>query len=118
MHHGSADSKKGNHLGKDLPPGLASGGNGLEILFAPSPSIRSRSMKRRTTVVEGPLAFRMRRSAAAHNRELGLEILTLPQLAARLAGGFNHLAERAVLFNAINAALAEDGYSELESVRR
>jgi hypothetical protein len=75
-------------------------------------------MKRRTAIVEGPLAFRMRRSAAAHNHELGLEILTLPQLAARLVGGFSRLAEREVLFNAINAALVEDGYFELESVRR
>jgi len=42
-------------------------------------------MHRRTIVVEGPLALRIR--AAAQN-ESKLEILTLPQLAARLAGGF------------------------------
>ncbi len=45
-------------------------------------------MKRCTVVVDGPLAFRMRRLAAARDRDLGLEIFTLPLLAARLAGGF------------------------------
>ena len=45
-------------------------------------------MNRRTVVVEGPLAFRMRRLAAARNAEAGLQIMTLPALAACLAGGF------------------------------
>ncbi len=45
-------------------------------------------MKRRTIVVEGPLAFRMRRIVAARRAEAGIQIMTLPQLAARLAGGF------------------------------
>ena len=42
----------------------------------------------RTLVVEGPLALRTERLAAARRREIGLQILTLPLLAARLAGGF------------------------------
>jgi len=44
-------------------------------------------MSRRTVVVEGPLAFGMKRVAAARSMEAGLRIMTLPQLAARLAGG-------------------------------
>ena len=42
-------------------------------------------MNRRTVIVEGPLAFRMRRIAAARQGEAGVQIMTLPQLAARLA---------------------------------
>ena len=43
---------------------------------------------RRTGVVEGPLAFQMRRLAAARANDSGLQIFNLPQVAARLAGGF------------------------------
>ena len=75
-------------------------------------------MKRRAIVVDGPLAFRMRRLAAARDRELGLEILTLPQLAARLAGGFCRPAHEDVLFPAINTALEQGGYTQLDGVRR
>lgn len=41
-------------------------------------------MKRRTIVVEGPFAFRMRRIVATRRGEAGLQIMTLPQLAARI----------------------------------
>jgi hypothetical protein len=44
-------------------------------------------MKRRVIVVDGPLAFRMRRVEAARASVLGLEVLSLPLLATRLAGG-------------------------------
>jgi len=71
---------------------------------------------RRVVVVEGPLAFRMRRVQAARGRELGLEILTIPQLAARLAGGFCSPADEEVLYPAISRALAEGGLAELASV--
>lgn len=74
-------------------------------------------MKRRAVVVDGPLAFRMRRLAAARDRELGLEILTLPQLAVRLAGGFCRPAHGEILFPAINAALEQGGYAQLNGVR-
>ena len=46
----------------------------------------------RTVIVEGPLALRMRRFAAARDGETGLQIMTLPLLAARLAGGFSRPA--------------------------
>ena len=34
-------------------------------------------MNRRTVIVEGPLAFRMRRIAAAREAEAGVQIMTL-----------------------------------------
>jgi hypothetical protein len=49
-------------------------------------------MKRHTIVVEGPLAFRMRRIVAAQRAEAGMQIMTLPQLAARRVGGFTRPA--------------------------
>lgn len=61
-------------------------------------------MKRRTVVVEGPLAFRMRRIAAARRGETGVQILTMPQLAARLAGGFTQPARSEDLDTATRAA--------------
>jgi hypothetical protein len=75
-------------------------------------------MNRTTVVVEGPLAFRMRRIEAARRGEAGLQILTLPQLAARLAGGFIRPARSQDLDHAIRLALAAGGFAELERVRQ
>jgi hypothetical protein len=75
-------------------------------------------MKRRAVLVEAPLAFRMRRLEAARVGEIGLEVLTLPLIASRLAGGFTHLADRSALSTAIAAALDEGGFHDLEEVRR
>ena len=74
-------------------------------------------MIRRTVIVEGPLAFRMRRIDAARRGEAGLQILTLPQLAARLAGGFIRPARSQDLDPAIRVALEAIGFAELERVR-
>jgi RecB family exonuclease len=74
-------------------------------------------MKRRTIVVEGPLAFRMRRIAAARDGELGIQIMTLPLLAARLAGGFIQPASHPQLLAAIRTALDEGGFEDLEGLR-
>ncbi len=74
------------------------------------------SVNRRVVVVEGPLAFRMRRVQAARDGDLGLEILTIPQLAARLAGGFSRPADEEVLYPAISRALAEEGLTDLAPV--
>ena len=41
-----------------------------------------------TVVVDGPLALRVRRLDAARDRGTGRQVMTLPLLAARLAGGF------------------------------
>lgn len=75
-------------------------------------------MKRRTIVVEGPLAFGMRRIVAARRGETGVQILTMPQLAARLAGGFTQPARSEDLDPAIRAALEAGGFAELENIRQ
>jgi len=71
----------------------------------------------RTAVVEGSLASQMRRAAAARANECGLQIMNLPQLAARLAGGFTAPVTAEVLDPAIRRALDEGGFVELEAVR-
>lgn len=73
-------------------------------------------MKRATIVVEGSLAFAMNRAAAAKSASIGLEVVTLPRLAARLAGGFVQPADAGVLMPAIVSALGEGGFAELERV--
>lgn len=67
----------------------------------------------RTVVVDGPLALRMARLRAARAGATGLQILTLPQLAARLAGGFVRPALREDIEPALGRALAEGGFAEL-----
>src|ERR1700732_1938966 len=74
-------------------------------------------MNRRTVVVEGPLAFRMRRLAAARGSETGLQIVTLPLLATRLAGGFRRPARSQDVEPAIRLALDAPGFAELEAIR-
>lgn len=71
----------------------------------------------RTVLVEGPLAFQMRRFSAAQVNDCGLQILNLPQAAARLAGGFTIAASAEQLEPAIQDALDEGGFAELEHVR-
>ena len=74
-------------------------------------------MKRRTVAVESTLAFRTSRIDAAHRGEFGLQIFTLPLLAARIARGFNRPARSQDLDSAIRAALDCGGFAELEGVR-
>ena len=74
-------------------------------------------MIRRTVIVEGPLALNMRRIAAAREAEAGVQIMSLPQLAARLAGGFTRPARSEDLDPAIQSALEAGGFAELESIR-
>jgi RecB family exonuclease len=59
----------------------------------------------------------MRRAEAARANECGLQILNLPQLAARLAGGFAAPVTVEQLDLAIRWALEEGGFVELEGVR-
>jgi hypothetical protein len=61
----------------------------------------------RTAVLDGPLAFRMRRVAAARANECGLQIFNFPQLAARLAGGFKCPIAPDILEPAVQDALGE-----------
>lgn len=74
-------------------------------------------MQRRTIIVDGPLAFRMRRIEAARAGEIGVDILTLPLLAARLAGGFARPATGADIEQAARAALDNGGFATLERAR-
>lgn len=74
-------------------------------------------MQIRTTVIEGSLALQMRRAIAARTNECGLQIMSLPQLAARLAGGFMTPLAKGNLDLAIQRALAEGMFAELEAVR-
>lgn len=74
-------------------------------------------MQRRTIIVDGPLAFRMRRIGAARAGETGVEILTLPLLAARLAGGFIRPALTADVEQAVRRALDEGGFEAIDAAR-
>lgn len=75
------------------------------------------TFRTRTAVVGGALGYQMRRAAAARANECGLQILNLPQLAARLAGGFVTPVTVEQLDLAVQRALDEGGFVELEGVR-
>jgi PD-(D/E)XK nuclease superfamily len=73
-------------------------------------------VSRSTFIVDGPLALRSRRLAAAREGAIGRDILTLPLLAARLAGGFIMPLGTDALFPAIQAALAAGEFKDIASV--
>lgn len=73
--------------------------------------------QRSTLIVDGPLALHMQRAAAARAGAVGREIMTLPQLASHMAGGFLRLAGPEQLYPAIRSALAQGGFAELDAVR-
>ncbi|MFG3598392.1 hypothetical protein [Bradyrhizobium sp. RDI18] len=75
------------------------------------------TFRARTAIVGGALAFQMRRAPAARSNECGLQILTIPQLAARLPGGFTTSISSEHLDLAVQRALAEGGFLELETDR-
>lgn len=56
------------------------------------------------------VAYRTQRLEAAQRAEPGLDVLTLPLLAARLAGGFLRAADRAVLVPLISRVLLDGGF--------
>lgn len=74
-------------------------------------------MKRVTRIISGPLALKVQRLQAARDGALGLEVTTLPLLAARLAGGFSRPATPEDLQPAIRAALDAGGPGDLDAVR-
>lgn len=74
-------------------------------------------MQRITRVVSGPLALRMERLKAARTNSLGVEVTTLPLMAARLAGGFRRPAAAEEVQPAIRDALQAGDFEELEGVR-
>jgi hypothetical protein len=67
-------------------------------------------------VVDGPLALRMQRLDAAREGATGRQILTLPLLAARLAGGFIAPASQEILYPVIRQALDAGGYEDIGKV--
>ncbi len=71
---------------------------------------------RSTHVVDGMLALRSARAAAARDGAIGREIVTLPLLAARLVGGFATPAGTDVLYPAIQAALASESFGDIGTV--
>ncbi|TIQ37184.1 MAG: PD-(D/E)XK nuclease family protein [Mesorhizobium sp.] len=75
------------------------------------------AIKRHTVIVEGTLAFRMQRVAAARAGDHGRDVATLPLLAARLAGGFARPADHAALVPIVARALTELAFEELEPVK-
>jgi len=79
--------------------------------------VEGKTVQRRTAVVSGGLALKMRRLRAAREEETGLEVLTLPLLAARLAGGFTQQVPTEQLQKSIRSALAAGGFEELDKVR-
>lgn len=69
-----------------------------------------------SVVVDGPLALRMQRLNAAREVATGRQVLTLPLLAARIAGGFIAPASQEMLYQAIRQALDSGGYEEIGEV--
>jgi hypothetical protein len=69
-----------------------------------------------SVVVDGPLAMRMQRLNAAGEGATGRQILTLPLLAARLAGGFIGPASQEILYPAIRQALEAGDYEDIGKV--
>ena len=74
-------------------------------------------MTRRTIVVPSRLAWHEERFRAAEQNALGLQILTPPQLAGRLAGGFLEAASRDTCHMLVRDALADLKFAELEQLR-
>jgi hypothetical protein len=74
-------------------------------------------IKRRTTIIEGPLAYAARRLQAARLNDVGIQIFTLPALAARLAGGFLRPARSQELDSAIRTALNMGAFEDIQGAR-
>ncbi|MET4239751.1 PD-(D/E)XK nuclease family protein [Bradyrhizobium sp. RT10b] len=69
-----------------------------------------------THIVDGLLALRSARAAAAKDAAIGREILTLPLLASRLVGGFTTPAGTDVLYPAIQTALVTGGFQDIGGI--
>ncbi|SAL19597.1 PD-(D/E)XK nuclease family protein [Caballeronia telluris] len=74
-------------------------------------------MARSTLVVQDHLAVRASRLAAARRQQHGLQVMTVDQLAARLAGGFTRPIDVESLRGALKAALPTTPIGELESIK-
>ncbi|AUT75727.1 hypothetical protein C2L64_46210 [Paraburkholderia hospita] len=74
-------------------------------------------MARNTLVVQDSLAAREARLAAAREQRHGTQVMTIEQLAARLAGGFARPIDGASLRGALKAALRATQIGELEGIK-
>jgi hypothetical protein len=74
-------------------------------------------MTRRTIVVPSRLAWHEERFRAAEENAIGLQILTPPQLAGRLAGGFLEAASRDTCHVLVRDALTDLKFAELDQLR-
>ncbi|SAL05557.1 PD-(D/E)XK nuclease superfamily protein [Caballeronia calidae] len=74
-------------------------------------------MARNTLIVPDALAARTARLAAAREQRHGLQIMTIEQAVARLAGGFARPIDFAALRGALKAALPVTRIGELESIK-
>lgn len=72
---------------------------------------------RRTLVVSTPFAGRIARLAVARAGLPGARIMTIVDLASRLAGSFLQVPTRRALQEAVTAALLENGLGDLDEVR-
>jgi hypothetical protein len=72
---------------------------------------------RRTAVVFGKLQSRELRLTAARQRDHGLQVMTMEQLACRLAGGFSRPIEDEALRTGLQAALPQTELGELDAIK-
>lgn len=79
--------------------------------------MKAASWSRRTVVVADRLAMRIKRLEVARAGEHGTQVMTLPQLAARLAGGFVQAADEDALYRAVSASLATVELGDLDPIR-
>ena len=73
---------------------------------------------RKTIVVHTKLAGHLARVEAARTGSSGVQIMTMGQLAARLAGGFLRPIDREALRNAVREALTAVDLGELEPIKK
>lgn len=79
--------------------------------------VQSTTFGRHTIVVPDRLAMRATRLAAARAGRHGAQVMSFPQLAARLAGGFVQPADDDVLYRAVSACLPTADLGDLEAIR-
>lgn len=83
----------------------------------PMPQGAARVSSRETRVVLGRHAMREMKLAAARQRQHGLQVMTIEQLAARLAGGLSRPVDDDSLRRAIEHVLPQLDLGELEAVK-
>lgn len=79
--------------------------------------MQSATFGRHTIVVPDRLALRAKRLAAARAGRHGVQVISFPQLAARLAGGFVQPADDDALYRAVSACLPKVDLGDLGAIR-